>query len=160
MIRLTKITDYGFVLLSPMAQAEARKMYNARDLAEMTGIPLPMVSKTLKSLAREGFIDSQRGVKGGYFLNRPPDQISVAEVIAALEGPIALTECAEQESHDCVAESNCPVKTNWQLITEAVNQALDGISLKELASPSCQCRIERPTLVGETPGAETQATRR
>ena len=96
MIRITKQTDYGIVLLTHLA-AHPDRHFNAPELAAEARLPLPMVSKILKLLAREGLLASHRGVKGGYSLARPAEEISMAEIIAALEGPIAITECVSVE---------------------------------------------------------------
>jgi len=133
MIRITKQTDYGIVLLTHLAAQPLRHL-NAPELASETQLPLPMVSKILKVLVREGLLLSNRGVKGGYSLARRPDEITMAEIIAALEGPIAITECIEVSS-DCSHEQLCPVRSNWQRINAAVREALDGITLAEMAMP-------------------------
>ena len=105
MIRITKQTDYGIVLLTYLA-GHTERLFNAPELAAETHLPLPMVSKILKVLTREGMLASHRGVKGGYSLARLPEEISMAEIIAALEGPIALTECVEVfYSHPIACES-------------------------------------------------------
>jgi FeS assembly SUF system regulator len=131
MIRITKQTDYGIVLLTHLA-AFPERQFNAPELAAEAHLPLPMVSKILKLLAREGLLTSHRGVKGGYGLARQAEEISMAEIIAALEGPIAITECISVEG-DCSHEPLCPVRSNWQRINEAVRNALLGISLSEMA---------------------------
>ncbi len=131
MIRITKQTDYGIVLLTHLA-AFPERQFNAPELAAEAHLPLPMVSKILKLLAREGLLTSHRGVKGGYGLARQAEEISMAEIIAALEGPIAITECISVES-DCSHEALCPVRSNWQRINDAVRAALMGISLSEMA---------------------------
>jgi FeS assembly SUF system regulator len=133
MIRITKQTDYGVVLLTQMAN-QPERVYNAPDLAAEAHLPLPMVSKILKLLTRDGVLVSHRGVKGGYSLARQPEAISMAEIIAALEGPIAITECIE-EVGDCVHERLCPVRSNWHRINEAVLTALQGITLAEMVHP-------------------------
>jgi len=133
MIRITKQTDYGIVLLTHLA-ANPERQYNAPDLAAEAHLPLPMVSKILKLLAREGLLVSHRGVKGGYSLARQPEAINMAEIIAALEGPIALTECIRVEG-DCFHEPLCPVRSNWRRINQAVRTALEGITLAEMAHP-------------------------
>jgi FeS assembly SUF system regulator len=133
MIRITKQTDYGIVLLTHLA-ADPERQYNAPELAAEARLPLPMVSKILKLLAREGLLVSHRGVKGGYGLARQPEAISMAEIIASLEGPIALTECISVEG-DCSHEALCPVRSNWRRINQAVRTALAGISLAEMAHP-------------------------
>ena len=133
MIRITKQTDYGIVLLTHLS-ANPERQYNAPDLAAEAQLPLPMVSKILKLLAREGLLISHRGVKGGYGLARPPRQISMAEIVAALEGPIAITECID-EGGDCFHQPICQVRGNWQRINEAVRAALADITLAEMALP-------------------------
>ena len=136
MIRITKQTDYGIVLLTHLA-ANADRQYAAPELSVETRLPLPMVSKVLKLLARDGLLASHRGVKGGYSLARAAEEISMAEVIAALEGPIAITECVSVES-GCSHEALCPVSGNWRRINDAVRTALEGISLAEMAQPRMQ----------------------
>jgi FeS assembly SUF system regulator len=133
MIRITKLTDYGIVLLTHLA-GQPERQFNAPDLAAEAQLPLPMVSKVLKLLVREGLLISHRGVKGGYSLGRPPREISMAEIIAALEGPIAITECID-EAGDCFHEPICQVRSNWQRINAAVRSALAGITLAEMALP-------------------------
>lgn len=132
MIRLGRLTDYGIVLMAHLAGA-GDGPHNARDLAAETQLPLPAVSKLLKSLARAGLLESSRGAKGGYQLARPADAISVPEMIEALEGPIALTDCTLHEGA-CVQEASCHVRTPWQHINQAVHDALAKISLADLAS--------------------------
>lgn len=131
MIRITKQTDYGIVLLTHLAAAPERPV-NAPELAGETHLPLPMVSKILKLLVREGLLDSHRGVKGGYRLSRLPEEISMAEVVSALEGPIAITECVDDES-GCSHSAVCAVRGRWQRINTALRDALSGISLAEMA---------------------------
>lgn len=131
MIRITKQTDYGIVLLTHLAAAPERHV-NAPELAGETHLPLPMVSKILKLLAREGLLDSHRGVKGGYSLSRVPEEISMAEVVSALEGPIAITECIDDQT-GCSHAPVCPVRGRWHRINAALRDALAGISLAEMA---------------------------
>ena len=133
MLRMTRLTDYGIVLLTHFARHPQRLTRNAPELAAAAHLPQPTVSKILKILAREGLLLPHRGAKGGFSLARSPQDITVADVITALEGPIALTECS---THDrCDIESLCPVVTNWRRINRAVLDALRGISLAEMASP-------------------------
>ena len=135
MIRITKVTDYGFVLLSRMVSS-GEECHNARAVSEATHIPLPMVSKILKSLTRSGLLASHRGVKGGYTLARPAGEISVIEIIDALEGPVAITECSCEPESKCELESLCPVSTSWNKINLAVRGALEDITLAEIARPA------------------------
>ena len=134
MLRITKQTDYGIVLLSRMA-AEPERLFTAPDLAEEAHLPLPTVSKVLKLLARDGLLDSHRGAKGGYCLARPPKELTVAEIIGCLEGPIAMTECIDDSPGVCDQEGSCPVQGNWQIINEAIRQALERITLGQMARP-------------------------
>jgi len=131
---VTKLADYGIVMLTYFATHEG-STHNARDIARVVKLPLPVVSKVLKLLAREGLLVSQRGIKGGYLLARGPDQITVADIIRALEGPIAVTECTDLLRGDCDLETGCPVRTNWHLINTAIQDALKKISLAEMTQP-------------------------
>ena len=133
MIRITKQTDYGIVLLTHLANHPERS-FNAPELAAEAHLPLPMVSKILKLLTRDGLLVSHRGVKGGYGLARDAAEISMAAVIAALEGPIAITECIDT-SGDCSHEQLCPVRSNWHRINQALRGALEEITLEEMAQP-------------------------
>jgi FeS assembly SUF system regulator len=135
MIRITRLTDYGIVLMSHLAAAPER-LYAAPDLAAEAHLPAPMVSKILKQLARAGLLDSQRGAQGGYGLARPAEEISVVEIITALEGPIAMTECTEDAPGTCSAEPFCPVSSNWRRINRAIREALAGITLAEMSHPA------------------------
>lgn len=138
MIRITKNTDYGLVLLTVLARESGGDPLTARDLAERSTLPLPMVSQILKTLAREGLLESTRGAKGGYRLVRRPEELSVAEVIAVLEGPIAITECSVEGSGDCDQEDGCPLRGPWQKINRVIKTALDGVSLGDLIGPSAK----------------------
>ncbi|MEM7026570.1 MAG: SUF system Fe-S cluster assembly regulator [Pseudomonadota bacterium] len=133
MIRLSKLADYGIVMMTNMARRPLRQ-HNAAEIAAESHIPLPMASKILKSLARAGILASSRGAKGGYGLARDPEQVTVAEVIVALEGPIALTSCIEDGPGDCDLESLCPARANWQRINDAIRNALEDITLEEMAT--------------------------
>jgi FeS assembly SUF system regulator len=131
MLRVTKLADYGIVIMTNFA-AQGDRAYNARDIAGVARLPLPVVSKILKSLAKAGLLDSQRGTKGGYRLVHPPQNVTIAAIIRALEGPIAITECTDQVHGDCELEIRCPVRTNWHLINQAIFEALERITLAEM----------------------------
>jgi FeS assembly SUF system regulator len=134
MLRITKMTDYAVVLATHLAAAEGP--HAARDLAIQTQIPEPTVSKVLKKLARAGVVMSQRGAKGGYALARSPQQVGVNEVIEAIEGPIAVTECSDETTDSlCEYETNCGVRANWQRINVAVHKALSEITLADMVFP-------------------------
>jgi FeS assembly SUF system regulator len=154
MIRLGRLTDYGIVLMAHLASA-GEGPHTARDLAAETQLPLPAVSKLLKSLTREGLLCSSRGAKGGYQLARPAEQITVPEMIAALEGPIALTDCNLHEGA-CAQEPSCNVRTPWQRINRAVHDALSRVRLADLAASDAAGAIVSFASLGvDTTGIDT-----
>jgi FeS assembly SUF system regulator len=134
MIRITRQTDYGIILLAYLASRPADLILTARDAAKECRLPVPMVSKILKTLAREGILTSHRGVKGGYSLARVPERITVGAIIGALEGPIGMTECSSSPG-SCEQEPLCPVRINWQRISLAVRGALEEIPLSDMMTP-------------------------
>ena len=136
MIRITRQTDYGIVLLIRFTSPVGAAIRNARDLAEQCLLPVPMVSKILKALARGGILASRRGVTGGYALARAPAEITLAEILVALEGPIAVTACIEHGVEGvCSLEPTCPSRSHWHRINEAVRHAIEGVTLDDLAHP-------------------------
>lgn len=130
MLRISKLTDYGTVVLAQLAGSHPGRA-SAAEVASATGIGLPTVRKLLQSLARADLVTPMRGAHGGYRLSRPAAQISAAHVIDALEGPVSITECSGSSSH-CDFESVCNVGSAWQRINIAIRSALDGISLDDL----------------------------
>ncbi len=130
MLRISRLTDYGTVLLAHLA-GEHGTVCSAADVSAATGIALPTVSKLLKSLARADLVNSTRGTNGGYRLARDPRLISAAHVIDALEGPVSITECSAANSH-CVIEHVCCVGNAWKRINVAIRHALDEVSLIDL----------------------------
>jgi len=135
LIRMTRLTDYGIVLLTYFARDPQFTLHNARDVAASARLPLPTVNKILKALTKKGLLVSHRGVKGGYSLARRPEDISMADIITATEGPVALTQCTLSFPGQCVQESCCPVHGNWQKINDVIRQALESVKLSEMARP-------------------------
>ena len=135
MIRLSRMTDYGIVLLTWMASHPEREVHSASDLAADARLPRPTVSKILKILARKGILTSRRGVVGGYRLTRPPEEVTLTDLIDALEGPVGLTACTSPEASHCEFEQVCPVENHWNLINQAVRSTLEKITLSDLARP-------------------------
>ena len=135
MVRLGKLTDYGLVLMTCMARGVDQPLRTARDLAAESKLPLSTVSKLLKGLLHNGLLVSHRGIKGGYLLARDPHEIRVLEIIAAFEGPMALTECSTDVTGLCEIESCCPIKNNQRVINQAVRQVLGKITLYDLIQP-------------------------
>ena len=134
MLRISKLTDYATVILSHIAK-ETAQTHSAIGVAEATGIALPTVSKILKILVNANVVVSTRGIKGGYALAKSPEKISVADVISALEGPIAVTECSI--SHEsCEQASGCAIGGNWGLINQAIKNTLESISLADMIKPA------------------------
>ena len=130
MLRISRLTDYGTIVLAHLA-SERGVVRSAADVAGATGIALPTVSKLLKSLARAGLVTSVRGSRGGYRLALKPENISAASVIDALEGPVSITECSASDSH-CDFEDVCNVGSAWQRINVAIRHALEEVSLVDL----------------------------
>ena len=130
MLRISKLTDYGTVLLANLA-ANRDSVCSAADVANATGIAVPTVSKLLKSLGRSGLVISTRGANGGYQLAKEPRDISAADIIDALEGPVSITECSASDSQ-CEHEEVCSVGGAWQKVNIAIRRALDDVSLDDL----------------------------
>ena len=142
MLRLSKLTDYGTVLLAHLA-ANRGSVCSAADVATATGIAVPTVSKLLKLLGRNGLVTSTRGANGGYRLAGDPNDISAADIIDALEGPVSITECSASDSQ-CEHEGVCSVGGAWQQVNVAIRRALDDVSLSDLLrsnSPTPQFRF-------------------
>jgi len=157
MIRISRITDYGIVLMAHLAAHEGGAPCNAREVAESTQLPLPVVSKILKSLAREALLVSHRGAKGGYSLARDPAEIRVTEMIGALDGPFGLTECATHPG-TCPQEPSCDVREPWQRINFAVHDALARITLADLVAPLPGSIVPLESLGVDTSEIETPPT--
>jgi FeS assembly SUF system regulator len=131
MLRIGKLTDYATVILATLAADRSRPL-NAGTLAERTHVASPTVSKLLKQLHRAGLVNSTRGTHGGYQLAREPELISAGAILDALEGPLALTECASASGH-CGIEHTCSVGRAWQKLNVAIRRSLNEISLAQLA---------------------------
>ncbi len=132
MLRISRLTDYGTMVLAELA-AQRPALRSAGQIAETTRIGHPTVSKLLKSLARAGLVNSERGSHGGYTLARPADEISAADIIDALEGPLSITECSSLDGQ-CDFEAWCHVGSAWQQINERIRAALGEVSLAELCA--------------------------
>ncbi len=133
MLRMSKLADYGTVIMTFMARRPG-EVHSAAELASRIGVPPATASKVLKMLARDGLLVGSRGTKGGYRLGRPATEISLAQVLRAMDGPIGLTECTTL-SGLCSQESGCSVRANWQRINGIVLQALQDVSLEQMTRP-------------------------
>ena len=134
MLRLSKLTDYATVILSFMARDNTH-VHAAIEIASVTGIALPTVSKILKLLVNAKVLVSTRGAKGGYALAGAPEKITIAAVICALEGPIALTECSISQLA-CEQASGCEIRGNWSLINQTIHNALESVTLADMIKPA------------------------
>ena len=132
MIRINRLTDYAVVVLADMSRGEAVR--TATQIASDTGVPLPTVSKLMKALTHGGLVASHRGATGGYSLTRMAAAISVADIIEAVEGPIAITACVDDGDDQCGIEQLCPMHGHWSRINRAIRSSLEGISLAEIAA--------------------------
>ncbi|MEM7612027.1 MAG: SUF system Fe-S cluster assembly regulator [Pseudomonadota bacterium] len=130
MFRISKMTDYGTVVLSQLGD-DGSLPTSASDVASRTGLGTATVSKLLKSLGRANLVTAQRGSNGGYYLSRPAESISAAEIIDAIEGPLAITECSS-DHQQCDIRAVCSVGSAWQSINRAIRSTLVSISLADL----------------------------
>jgi FeS assembly SUF system regulator len=133
-MRLSAQTDYAVVMLAAAARhCGVSGRLNATVLADETGLPLPTVQKLVSRLSSAGLIESARGTGGGFRLARPPATITLADIVEAIEGPIALTQCVDTGKHDCCIEQSCRVKPHWNDVNGAVRGALAGVTLASLS---------------------------
>lgn len=132
MLRISKLADYAILLMVELAAAESNEVLSAQSLAERAGIELPTASKVLKLLGSAGLVASFRGPHGGYRVERDAAEINVADIIAAIEGPIAMTECSIHEGL-CSVEASCNARDNWRKISRVVTAALEAVTLAEMA---------------------------
>ena len=145
MLKLTRLADYAFVLLRHLS-AVPQEAASTRDMAAATGLPLPTVRKLLKQLAQAGIVEAQRGVHGGYRLAHSQDRISVADVIVAIDGPVALTECASHRP-DCERIETCTMRPHWLRVTTAIQRVLTGISLEDISRTHTRgCAEQAPSI--------------
>lgn len=133
MLRLSKLADYAVVVLVRLSQGEPCQ--TSPGIAAITGIPEPTVAKVLKALAAANLVQSQRGARGGYRLRQPLAAIPIADVVSAIDGPIALAACVEGGAGGCEAEALCPVRGRWDPVNRAVVQALTRLTLADMVPP-------------------------
>jgi FeS assembly SUF system regulator len=143
MFRLSKLTDYAVVVLVRLSRDGG--VQTSPGIAAATGIPEPTVGKVLKAMAGRGLVGSLRGARGGYRLERSLASIAVAEVIAAIDGPIALTACVD--GGDCESQCLCPMRGRWDPVNTAIRRALEGITLADMANAAMPPAFRVPELV-------------
>lgn len=137
MLRINRETDYGVLILTAMARFPEQRVSSVQ-LAKTHGLPQPIVSKVMKQLVHAGLLCSFRGSKGGYGLARTPEQVNIAEVIEALEGPIAITECVEKGRQSCSHGYDCNAGAAWSRISNVVREALQGVTLEQMGGSAEQ----------------------
>ncbi len=131
MLRLTNLADYAVILMSKISLTDGR--VNAQGMAHATGLPVTTVSKILNALGRAGLLVSHRGIKGGFALARSAETISVAQIVEAIDGPIAMTNCMDHTAEPCAIEHTCELRPHWADINGAVRGALDDVKLVNVA---------------------------
>ena len=150
MLRLSKLTDYAVVVLIRLGEVDrtARNcIQTSPGLSAGTGVPEPTVAKVLKVLATSGLVASQRGARGGYRLMRPLSAITVADVIFAVDGPIALTACVDGSTTCCNISSVCAVRGRWDLVNAAIQESLSAITLADMRTASVPPAFRAPAML-------------
>lgn len=150
MVRITKLTDYGMVITAYMAEYPNR-LFQAKEIAVNTQINPPTVSKILKKLVKHKILVSERGTHGGYFLAIPPEDITIADLVSILEGPIAITECSLGHAL-CPTEALCSIRAPWQKINQAIVHALESIKLADLVKQAANVQSIQIQWRGEKHG--------
>ena len=131
-MRLTHLADYAVVMMTAAARRDAHARLTATELSEDTGVPLPTAQKLMQKLAAHGLLVGQRGAGGGYALARPVTEISLVDIVEAVEGPIVLTMCADGVNHECALDAHCKVKPHMSIVGDAIRTSLSAVSLAEL----------------------------
>jgi Rrf2 family protein len=132
-MRLTHLADYAVVLMTAAARRAPGERLSATELAQETGVPLPTAQKLMGLLANAGLLASMRGKSGGFSLSREIADISLADIVEAVEGPFVMTMCADGVNHECLLDAYCRVKPHMGVVGERVRGALGAVSLQELA---------------------------
>lgn len=165
MIRLTKLSDYGFVVLTHFVINADRQIWNARDVAAEVHLPVPTVSKLLKAFTRGGLLKAHRGVHGGYSLAKDPKSVTLPEIVEILEGPVAITECQEGSETECILQYLCPLRPTWNEVNKAVRDSLEKVTLADLAQNAAVHKARLKELMAQeqevgSAGAEKPTRRR
>jgi len=135
-MRLTHLADYAVVMMTAAARRDVGARLSATELSDDTGVPLPTAQKLMQRLAAHGLLVGQRGAGGGYALARPVNEISLADIVEAVEGPIVLTMCADGINHECVLDAHCKVKPHMSIVGDAIRTSLSAVSLAQLSAPA------------------------
>jgi FeS assembly SUF system regulator len=151
-MRLTHLADYAVVMMTAAARREPSTRLTATELSEDTGVPLPTAQKLMQKLAAHGLLVGQRGSGGGYALALPVTEISLADIVEAVEGPIVLTMCADGVNHECALDAHCKVKPHMSIVGDAIRSSLESVSLAQLCcSPAEAGAQERDSAADAAP---------
>ncbi len=137
MIKLGKLTDYAIAVMGQLVREGIESAHSAHSLSDKTGIPEPTVAKVLKLLSKGNLVVSERGAAGGYKLVKQAEQISIGEIITAIDGPISIVACVDGQHESCAMWGTCPTKGNWDRVNDAIKSALEGVKLTEMLSAPC-----------------------
>ena len=150
-MRLTHLADYAVVLMTAAARREPCARLSATDLSQDTGVPLPTAQKLMQQLAAHGLLVGHRGAGGGYALARPVTEISLADIVEAVEGPIVLTMCADGVNHECALDTHCRVKPHMSIVGDAIRTSLSAVSLAQLTCSPAEAGAQAwtPAFAGE-----------
>lgn len=140
MIKLSKLADYAVVVLQALRSGEDT-VYNASRLSAATKLPEPTVSKILKKLKKAGILQSIQGPKGGYFISEGAGVITVLSVIEAIDGPVYVVDCIDEDAMDCSIQADCSVKGRWSTVNEAIRSSLESITIESLS-----CKPQQPVV--------------
>ncbi|WP_298195187.1 Rrf2 family transcriptional regulator [Novosphingobium sp.] len=145
-MRLSSMADYAVVTMTAAARHCGRHgpggaRVSAQQLADETGLPVPTVQKLVSKLAAAGLLKSSRGLGGGLKLARPAAAISLADIVEAVEGPIAMAPCSVHGRHDCTLEADCTVRPHWPQVDAALRGALAGVALTQLTRPVASTEV-------------------
>lgn len=141
MLKISKMADYAVVVVGCLARQDARQS-SAANVSVLTGLPVPTASKILKQLAKAGIVMSQRGAGGGYFLSRSAEDISVSDVITAMDGPVLMTSCVGGQVPDCNLTHVCAVRGRWDGVNTAIRQTLEQFKIVDILAPHTKGRVE------------------
>ena len=141
MLALTKKTGYGLIAMTYLAGLDVEHLASAREIADKFGVPLSLLMNVLKQLAAAGYVESVRGAHGGYRLARDPAEISLADVITAVEGPIRLAECVagreeEFDAEPCKLMDRCPIADPVHRVQRKLSDFLKTVRLAEIVEPA------------------------
>lgn len=140
MIRISKLADYAVVILAAMAQEPA--VLSATALAAATGLSETTVAKVLKTLSGRHLLNATRGAAGGYELARAADQITMRDIIEAMDGPIGIVDCAEETRSECQLTDSCKMKSNWSLVNDTIRASLAHITLADMMAVRCNNKLQ------------------